>query len=132
MGTDEATIIRRLARFERRSAIVWLGIAIVQILAIVTALAGAWNIWACVSRFRMARAIERRHPGVPAAYEEGLGMLVGMAAVNLVLGGVFGVAWIGFDLYGRAQVLRHRAIFEAPAPAHAPVQATGTAPCGVS
>ncbi len=107
-----AEVVRRLARYERISAVVWLLIAICQILAVVTALAGLWNIFASISRFRMAKAIEARNPGVPAAYEEGLTWLIVMGVVNLVLGGVFAVVWIGFDWYVRSRVLANRHVFE--------------------
>lgn len=121
---ETGAVIRRLARYERISAVVWLVIAIVQILCVVTAVAGLWNIYACISRFRMARAIESRNPGVPAAYEQGLTWLIVMAAVNLALGGVFAVVWIGFDWFVRSKVLAHRHLFEGPSPGSLPLHAT--------
>lgn len=104
-------IIRNLVRYERISAVVWLVIAIIQILLVVTALAGLWNIYACYTRFKMARFIQSRHPGVPAAYEGAVTWMIVMAVVNLSVGGVFAVVWIGFDWYVRSQVLRHRHLF---------------------
>ena len=109
-------VIRRLARYERISGIVWLVIAVLQILFIVTALAGLWNIYACVSRLRMARYIESRDPGVPAAYEQNLTWIIIMAVVNLTLGGAFAVVWIGFDWYVRSRVLANRHLFEGSGP----------------
>jgi len=111
--------VRRVARWEQISGVVWIVIAVFQILTVLGAFAGIWNIIAARSRFRMARFVRSRHPSVPAAYEEALASYLVIGIVNLALGGVFAAFWILFDLYVRRQVLRHRSIFEGrgvPAP----------------
>ncbi len=114
---EEASRFReRLARYEKISAIVWLVIAVVQILAVVTIVAGIWNVFASVSRFRFARAIREGHPGIARAYEENLWMLVVMGCVNFFLGGFIAAAWIGFDFYVRHKVLRNRRLLEPAGP----------------
>lgn len=110
---DEAARFRaRLARYERTSAIVWLVIAVIQILAVVTVVAGIWNVFASVSRFRFARAIREGHPGVVRAYEENLWMLIVMGCVNFFLGGFIAAAWIAYDFHVRNKVLKNRTLLE--------------------
>jgi hypothetical protein len=110
---DEAARFReRLARYERLSAIVWLVIAVIQILAVVTIVAGIWNIFASVSRFRFAKAIREDHPGVVRAYEESLWMLIVMGCVNFFLGGFIAAGWIAYDFHVRNKVLRNRRLLE--------------------
>ena len=111
-GQEAARFRERLARYERISGIVWLVIAVIQILAVVTIVAGIWNIFASVSRFRFARAIRDGHPGIVRAYEEGLWMLIVMGCVNFFLGGFIAAAWIGYDFYVRHKVLRNRRLLE--------------------
>ncbi len=111
-GKEAVRFRAKLARYERISAIVWLVIAVIQILAVVTIVAGIWNIFASVSRFRFARAIRDGHPGVARAYEEALWMLIVMGCVNFFLGGFIAAAWIGFDFYVRHKVLRNRRLLE--------------------
>jgi hypothetical protein len=112
---ESARFRERLARYERTSAIVWLIIAIIQILAVVTIVAGLWNIFASVSRFRFARAIREGHPGVVKAYEQNLWMLIVMGCVNFFLGGFIAAAWIAYDFHVRNKVLRNRKLLETPA-----------------
>lgn len=109
---EAARFRERLARYERTSAIVWLVIAVIQILAVVTIVAGIWNIFASVTRFRFAKAIREGHPGVVKAYEDALWMLIVMGGVNFFLGGFIAAAWIAYDFHVRRKVLRNRKLLE--------------------
>jgi hypothetical protein len=102
----------KLAGYERLSATVWLVIAIVQCLSVVAIVAGIWNVFASISRFRLSRAIREGHPGIARAYEEGLWMLIVMGCVNFFLGGFIAAAWIGFDFFVRRRVLANRHLLE--------------------
>ena len=68
--------VARMADYERVSAILWLVLGIVQVLFIVTIIAGVWNIFAATSRFKLSPMIRARDPGIPDAYEQGLTQLV--------------------------------------------------------
>jgi len=48
--------------------------------------------------------------GVAAAFADAGGLIV-MAAVNLILGGVIGVIFVGFDAYIRSLVLKNAHLF---------------------
>jgi hypothetical protein len=108
--TDDAAVVRRLALYERLSGWAWLTLAILQILSVVGILAGAWNVYASITRIKTAPRIERRETAIPAAFESLTGYVV-IGVVNLVLGGVIGLAFLALDLFVRDQILKHRNLF---------------------
>lgn len=121
--TAERDIVRRIARMEVTGGVIWIIIGVLQICGFVPFLVlfgygfallfvGIWNIYWAVRRFTVARIIESRAPGIPAAYEQHLSMIVLFIFINLFLGGVIGVFGCFYDLYVRSQVLRHREVFE--------------------
>ena len=123
---SDEIMLARIADYERVSAILWMILGIVQVLLIVTIIAGVWNIFAASTRFKMSPLIRARDPGVPAAYEGGLVQLVILGALNFFLGAAVGVIFVIFDFYIRDLVLKHRHLFNggvvaAPAPQPPPV-----------
>ncbi len=115
MGEQPAEAARfraKLAGWERLTGVVWMVIGIIQCISIVGAIAGAWNIYVAISRFKLARAIGEGRPGIVQVYEDGLVSLVLMGIINLTLGGVFAAAWIGFDFFVRSQVMKNRGLLE--------------------
>ena len=87
---------------------------------LITIIAGAWNIYVGISRGKLASRIERRDPYIPAAIEPLTGYIVS-GVLNLLLGGVLGVAMVGADLYVRDQILHNRQLFNgAPGPLPGP------------
>lgn len=109
-SAEEATI-RRIAEYERISAIVWAVIAVVQILSVVAIIAGAWNLYAAWTRFRIVPHIKARNRAVPAAFESISGLVI-IGLINLFLGGVFGVIGIVLDFVVREHVLKNRHLFD--------------------
>jgi hypothetical protein len=107
---DDEELVRSLARLERLSGVLWIVLGVLQILGVVTAIAGGWNIYAATQRFKIARAIEARLPGVPAAFEP-TGSLITMGFVNVVLGGAIGVVLVGLDVWIRKRVLESAELF---------------------
>ena len=99
-----------IADYERLSGILWIGLGAIQIIAVVTAIAGAWNIWAGISRLSMSKRVRAREFAVPQAYE-GLTQLVVIGLVNLIVGGVIGLVFVGLDLFIRERVLTNRWVF---------------------
>lgn len=106
---DERTIAT-IADYERASAIIWLILAIVQILSIVAIIAGIWNLVASLSRFKIAPLIRQRDANVPEMYES-IVQLVVIGAINLLLGGGIGLIFVAFDFYIRHLVLENRRLF---------------------
>lgn len=104
-------MLGRMADYERVSAVLWLVLGIVQVLMIVTIIAGVWNIFAALSRFKLSPLIRARDPAVPAAYEGNLTQLIILAVVNALLGAAVGVLFVIFDFFIRDQVLKHRRLF---------------------
>ena len=103
-------IARSIADYERLSGVLWIGLGALQIIAVVTAIAGAWNIWAGISRLSMSKRVRAREVAVPQAYE-GLTQLVVIGLVNLIVGGVIGLVFVGLDLFIRERVLTNRWVF---------------------
>lgn len=111
MESPEEATIRRIAEYERISAIVWTVIAIIQILSVVAIIAGLWNLVAAWTRFRIVPHIQARNCRVPEAFE-GITGLVVIGLINLFLGGVVGVIGIVLDFVVRDHVLKNRHLFD--------------------
>lgn len=104
--------ISSIASMELATAIVWLIIGILQVLALVTAFVGIWNIVVSTSRFRRKREIEQLNPGVPRTVQGELGWIIFFIVLNLFLGGIIGVAGAVMDIFIRERILKVRWAFE--------------------
>lgn len=102
--------ISSLSGMETASGVIWIVIAILQIIMVYTIIAGVWNLIAGFSRFGLASKIRERSYDVPELYE-GIGGLIAIAVINLLLGGVIGLAAVAFDFYIRNEVLKNRHLF---------------------
>ena len=111
---DRDNFIRRIADYEKISAIFWLILAIVQIFSVVAVIAGIWNLFASISRFAMIKKISLVSPDVPSAYE-GVAQLIIIGLINLFLGAVIGIVFVALDFYIRDQILKNKHIFS-PSP----------------
>jgi len=115
--SDDDALVRGFSSYERTSGYVWIAIGIIQVICLITIIAGVWNIYVGISRGRLATQIERRDRYVPVTFEPLTSYIIS-AAVNLVLGGVLGVAMVLLDVYVRDQLLKSRHLFNAdPVPA---------------
>lgn len=115
---DENTI-RRLADYERFSGIAWIILGILQCLSIILIIAGVWNIFAGRSHLKMSPRIRSRDADVPAAYQ-GMGGLIAVLVINLIFGGIIGIAFVVVDFIIRDQILSHAYLFSnGPAPSSA-------------
>jgi hypothetical protein len=110
MQTEEQNLVRRLADYQRTSGILWIVLGAVQVCLVVTALAGAWNIYAGITRMKASKRILERDPAIPGEFES-IAQLVIIGVINLVLGGFIGVLFVGFDFYIRDKVLTNAHIF---------------------
>lgn len=110
LPVEAASLANKIAAYEYASGIFWIVVGVLQYLTCAFVIAGAWNIYAATSRFRLAKAIRALHPGVPGAFRDP-GWLITMAAVNIFLGGVIGVVFVAFDAYIRSLVLKNAHIF---------------------
>jgi len=107
---EAAEFIRKLSEYELISCCVWIGIAAIQICTCYGAIAGVWNIFVGISRYQMIDRVKARDARIPSEHE-GLGMLITIALVNLILGGVIGIVLVAFDYYVRNQILENRHVF---------------------
>jgi Protein of unknown function (DUF2510) len=112
--TDDDALVRQFSSYERTSGYIWIAIGIIQVICLITIIAGVWNIYVGINRGRLAAQIERRDPYVPATFEPLTSYIIS-AALNLVLGGVLGLAMVVADVYVRDQVLKNRQLFGASA-----------------
>lgn len=128
MPPDE-TLIRRLSEYSRWSGILWIVLGAVQIASVFGVVAGAWNVFAGITRIRMAGPILRREASVPAAFQGVAGLIV-IGVINLLLGGVIGLVLVGVDFFVRDQVLKNAPLFTA-APAAVPGSGPASSPVPV-
>ena len=113
--SSDSAVIRRIATYERASGWAWLTLGIIQVLTVIGIIAGAWNIYAGISRIKIAPRIQRREASIPRAFEPWT-MYVVIGVINLVFGGVIGLVVVALDLFVRDQVLKHRHLFLTGAP----------------
>jgi hypothetical protein len=106
-------LVGRIADYQRMSGIVWIVIGIIQLFAIVTALAGVWNIIAGTSRIRMVNRIRARDANIPPEFE-GVTQLVVLGVINLLLGGFIATVFVAFDFFIRDKILTNRHLFSEP------------------
>jgi hypothetical protein len=109
--SSEDALIRRIADYERISGILWIGIAIVQLITVYGAIAGIWNIVAGVSRIMTVKRIKARDSSIPTEFES-VAQLIIIGIINLVLGGVIGVVFVAFDFFIRDKILSNRHLFD--------------------
>ncbi len=106
------TVAAKVRRYEIVSNIVWIIIGIIQCITITAAVAGVWNIVNAIIRMRNTKNIVPHNEHVPSYFDERKIWIIVMAIINLVLGGVIGVAISAFDWYVRDYVLKNRDAFE--------------------
>jgi Protein of unknown function (DUF2510) len=109
--TDDETFVRQMSSYSHWSGVGWIMLGAFQILSLFGIIAGAWNIFAGISRIRFAGPIRERAPSVPQAVE-GLAGYIIIGLINLFLGGVIGVVLVGVDLLVRDRILKRRTLFE--------------------
>jgi hypothetical protein len=108
--TEDQHFIRRIAEYERLSSIFWFVLGMIQICLLVTAIAGVWNIFVSISRWKLANRIRQQDPTVPEAYGSTTPYVI-IGLVNLLLGAVIGVIIVAFDFYIRDKVLTNARLF---------------------
>lgn len=110
---DLQTVTKTLSDREKISAIIWIIIGALQIICCVTLIAGGWNIYAGIMSLKRANNVLQPWPGIVKSYEDSLtSMIIGLV-INLLFGGVIGVAGSIYDLLAiRDYVLKNRKVFE--------------------
>jgi hypothetical protein len=104
-------VAAKVKRCEIVSGVLWLLIGAVQIFFVYTAAAGVWNVINAIIRLRSVGNIYAGNPEVVPWYEGRRTSLIIFAVVNLVLGGVLGVALVAFDWWVRDYVLNNKTAF---------------------
>ena len=113
--SGDSAVLARIATYERASGWAWLVLGVIQVLTVIGIIAGAWNIYAGISRIKVAPRIERHEASIPRAFEPWT-MYVVIGVINLVFGAVIGLVVLALDLFVRDQVLKHRHLFLTGAP----------------
>lgn len=116
-------VTAKIANMVTASAVIWICIAIYQILVglvflifgvgITTIACGCWNIYACVNNFKHAKYVRNcSNPAmgqaIVASYDKALTSNIIFLFINLFLGGGLGVIGVIFDMILRSYVLKNR------------------------
>ena len=113
MENKHAQCVKTLSEREKLSAIFWLVIGILQVVSFVGVICGAWNIYCAYCRFKQSKAVLTPYPGLVKSYDNWMTTIIISIVINLILGGVIGVAAALFDMFGiRNYVLENKATFE--------------------
>lgn len=110
IADPDGPLIRRISDYEKVSGIIWICLGAFQLLTVVGIIAGVWNIYAGITRIRASKNILARLPGIPAAFESMAGLII-IGVINLLIGGVIGIAFVAFDFYIRDLILTNAALF---------------------
>ncbi len=110
---DLQTVTKTLSDREKISAVFWLIIGIVQCLSFVGIIAGGWNIYVAITRFKQSNAVLTPWQGIVKSYENSFTNIIIGLCVNFFLGGIIGVAASLYDIFAiRDYVLKNRYVFE--------------------
>jgi hypothetical protein len=109
--TGPDAFAKQLATYEKVSGWLWIGLGIVQVLTLWLAVAGAWNIYAGITRIRSAKVIEARDYRVPQAFS-GVTQYVVLGVLNALLGAWIGLLILGLDFWIRSRVLANAEMFD--------------------
>jgi hypothetical protein len=109
---DNDAIAKRVADYEKTSGILWIVIGIIQVVSLVTIIAGIWNIVEGTKRVKLVNKIQAHQPWIVPAFENSLNSIIIIGVINLIFGGVVGIAIAIFDYYIRDFVLKNRIAFE--------------------
>ena len=113
MAENLSTVTKTLSEREKISAILWLVIGILQCFSFFGIVAGAWNIYCAICRFKQSTAVLNPWPGIVDAYDKWMTNIIISIVVNVVLGGVIGVAAALYDMFMvRDYALKNRDAFE--------------------
>lgn len=105
-------VSKTLSEREKISAIVWLVIGICQCLSIVLIFCGVWNIYASIKRFKHAEAVLTPWRGIVNSYDKWMSNIIIGLVINLIFGGVIGVAGSLYDLFMvRSYVLDNKDVY---------------------
>ena len=122
-GQMPNAVTGKIANMVTASAVIWICIAIYQILVgllflifgvgITTIACGCWNIYACINNFKHASYVRNcNNPydgqAIVAAYDKALTSNITFLFINLFLGGGLGVIGVIFDMILRSYVLKNR------------------------
>lgn len=112
MSEKLANAAKTLSEREKLAAIIWLVVGICQCLSIACIIAGVWNIYVAITRFKQAEAVKNPWPGLVDAYDKWMTNIIISIVINIVFGGVIGVIGALYDLFGvRSYVLDNKEIF---------------------
>lgn len=110
---DLQSVTKSLSEKEKIGAIIWLVIGILQCFSFVFILSGAWNIYAAITRFKRSNAVLTPWNGIVNTYENELTGIIISIVINVIFGGVIGVAGGIYDLLVvRDYVLKNKKVFE--------------------
>ena len=110
---DLQTASKTLSEREKIAAIIWLVIGIGQCLSGVLIISGAWNIYAAITRFKQSKAVLTPWKGIVSNYDSWMTNIIIGLVINLVFGGVIGVAGSLYDMFAvRNFVLSNKQVFE--------------------
>jgi uncharacterized membrane protein len=113
MASNHKQLAKTLSERAQISAILWLIIGIIQVISLAGVICGAWNIYCAYCRFKQSKAVLTPYPGLVQSYDKWMTNIIVSIVINVLLGGVIGVAAAIFDLLAiRGYVLENKQTFE--------------------
>ncbi len=103
---------KSLADKEKISFVIWLVIGIIQCLSFFAIIAGVWNIYAAITTYQFSKQLDRCPRGVYKRYDNQMTSLIISLILNILFGGIIGVAGTVYDYFTRDYVMKNRDFFE--------------------
>jgi hypothetical protein len=104
-------VCRKLREHEKISNIMWLVVGILQVLAIFTILAGAWNIYRSIVGLKGINNIVPGNSSLENHYEKQLTWIILGLVWNVLFGAVLGAGLCIYDLWIRNYALSNKHAF---------------------
>lgn len=103
---------QKIAEYEKISSILWIVIAVIQILMIYPFIAGIWNLVNSIINFKFIKTIQPGNQAIYQHYQKNLWNIIAFLAINLLLGGIIGAILTIFDFWIRDYALKRAWIFD--------------------
>ena len=101
----ELGVISQLSSYEKTSGIVWIIIAVIQLIIGIyfwwILIMGVWNIFAGISRINTSNSIMKTPVGVYESFNKSLASIIIFMILNICIGGIVGVVGCIFDFVAR-------------------------------
>ena len=109
--TKAKKVAGHVRRWKMAFNIIWIAFGFLQVVTILAAAAGLWNIINAAIAISDLTNIREGNPSIYFYYETSKKYFLTIALINIFLGGFIGIIFVVGELFLRSYVLKHKAAF---------------------